>query len=144
MPHNVALVIAEFHKLESAAMKEEAHRVAEETGMSIVEEVWIPGSMEAPLAAKRLMMNSSIDGLAVMGIIERGETAHGLVMAQAVITALVQLQLDFMKPLGMGILGPDIFPSQIAPRVRPYARAAMFALHHMLKGGCTAAYSGLQ
>jgi 6,7-dimethyl-8-ribityllumazine synthase len=68
----------------------------------------------------------------VLGIIERGETKHGIVMAQAVTDALIALQLELMKPIGMEILGPDIVPSQIPARIRPYARAATTAVHHML------------
>ncbi len=54
-------------------------------------------------------------------------------MGQAVVQALIDLQLEFMKPIGMGILGPGIFPSQIASRVRPYARAATLAVCRMLQ-----------
>jgi 6,7-dimethyl-8-ribityllumazine synthase len=43
-------------------------------------------------------------------------------MGGAVTKALVDLQLGFMKPIGMGILGLGIFTSQIAGRIRSYAR----------------------
>jgi 6,7-dimethyl-8-ribityllumazine synthase len=89
--------------------------------------------MEAPLAAKRLLQRDSVDGLVVLGIIERGETDHGVVMGGAVTKALIDLQLGFMKPIGMGILGPGIFPRQIASRVGPYARAAKLAVCRMLR-----------
>ena len=73
-----------------------------------------------------------IDAAVVLGIIERGETAHGLVMAQSVSNKILDIQLDHMKPVGMGILGPEIFPSQISARVEPYARAAAEAAIRML------------
>jgi 6,7-dimethyl-8-ribityllumazine synthase len=37
-----------------------------------------------------------------------------------------------MKTIGFGILGPEILPDQIAPRVKPYARAAVEATAKML------------
>jgi 6,7-dimethyl-8-ribityllumazine synthase len=129
----IGLILVRFHQDQVQSMRDEACRAAVETGMEVVKEVWIPGSMEAPLAAKRLLVQQDVDGLVVLGIIERGETKHGLVMSQAVTHALIDLQLSFMKPIGIGILGPEIFPSQIASRVRSSARSATMAVHHMLQ-----------
>jgi 6,7-dimethyl-8-ribityllumazine synthase len=131
--HNVALILGQFHKKEAQEMKDEAMRTAEEHDLSVVEVAWIPGSMEAPLAAKRLLQRDDIHGIVVLGIIERGETDHGVVMGHAVIKALIDLQVSFMKPIGMGILGPGIFASQISPRLRSYARAATLAVCQMLR-----------
>ena len=64
--------------------------------------------------------------------IEQGQTAHGRVMGQAVINAILNLQLDLMKPIGVGILGPEIQPDQIQERLVPYARDAVLAVHAML------------
>lgn len=133
MRHKIALVMVKFHKAEMDTMREEALRTAAEMDMEVAQEIWIPGSMEAPLAAKRALMYQEIDGVVVLGVIERGETKHGMVMAQAVTHALIELQLSLMKPIGMGILGPEIFPSQIAPRLSSYARSATLAAHHMLQ-----------
>ena len=36
--------------------------------------------------------------------------AHGKTMADAVLPALIELQLEFLKPIGVGILGPEITP----------------------------------
>ena len=33
----------------------------------------LPGSMEKPLAVKKLLLNKGIDAVAVLGIIEKGE-----------------------------------------------------------------------
>jgi len=81
---------------------------------------------------KRLLLRDDIHGAVVLGIIERGETAHGLVMGQAVATALLRLQLELMKPIGFGILGPEINPTQIPSRLGSDARAAVDAVHQML------------
>jgi len=67
-------------------------------------------------------------------VIEQGQTAHGRVMGQAVISAILNLQLDLMKPIGVGILGPEIQPGQIQERLVPYARDAVLAVHAMLGG----------
>ena len=130
MSHGIALVLAEFHKGEAEVMKEEVRKAAEENGLTIVDEVWIPGSMEAPLAAKRLLQRDGVDGLVVLGIIERGETDHGVVMGGAVTKALIDLQLGFMKP-AWASLGREYFPSRLLRESVP-----MLALRRWLYAGC--------
>jgi len=129
---NIALVLGSFHKKHADDMLDEARAAAKENGLTVVAEVWVPGSIEKPLALKRLLQREDVHCAAALGIIERGETKHGLVMGQVVYQAIIDLQLEFMKPIGLGILGPEILPSQIPPRVRPYARAAVVAAAKML------------
>jgi 6,7-dimethyl-8-ribityllumazine synthase len=131
---NIAIVVGQFHKANGEAMVEEATNAAKELGLEVVEVVWVPGSLEKPLALKRLLMREDIHGAVALGIIEKGETSHGFVMGTAVTSAIIALQIDLMKPVGLGILGPDIMPSQIPQRVRPYAKAAVVAVAQMLKG----------
>ena len=113
-------------------MVAEATKIIESAGHAVTNVTWVPGSYEAPLALKRLLNRDDIDGAVALGIIERGETAHGLVMGQTVSDAIVKLQLKTNKPIGMGILGPEIFPSQIPARYVPYAGAAAHAAIRML------------
>jgi 6,7-dimethyl-8-ribityllumazine synthase len=133
MKRNIAIVIGSFHKKVADEMLDEVRRFARENELNIVEERWVPGSMEKPLALKQALSNNSVDGAVALGIIEKGETKHGLVMANSVINAIIQLQLELMKPIGVGILGPEILPSQIPSRVRPYALGAIKAVAQMLR-----------
>ena len=130
--HQIEIVIGSFNRSEGENMLSEALSTAEENDLEASEQVWVPGTMEKPLAVKRLLLRQEVDGVAVLGVIERGETAHGRVMAQAVIKAIVDLQLETMKPVGVGILGPEILPDQIQSRLRPYARHAVLAVRSML------------
>lgn len=128
----IAIVVGKFHEAQAKRMVAEVESFCRGHSHSIAATVWVPGSMEKPLALKRLLERPDVDGAVVLGIIERGETAHGLVMANAVISNIIRLQIEMDKPIGVGILGPEIFPSQIEPRVASYARHAVEALHHML------------
>jgi 6,7-dimethyl-8-ribityllumazine synthase len=129
---NITIVCGSFHKELVDRMLAEATETANNLDLHIVEVVWVPGSLEKPLALKRLLTRTDIDGAVVLGIIERGETKHGLVMGHAVMSAIIDLQLEFMKPIGVGILGPEIEKDQIEPRLLPYARAAVEAVAKML------------
>ena len=113
-------------------MLESALDTAATHGLMVKDPVWVPGSMEKPLALKRLLLEPSVDGAVVLGVIEQGQTAHGRIMGQAVINTILNLQLDLMKPIGVGILGPEIQPSQIQERLVPYACDAVLAVHTML------------
>lgn len=94
----------------------------------VTEVVWVPGSMEAPLALERLLVREDVDGAVALGIIERGQTQHGLVMGQSVTRAIIDLQIKHDKPIGLGIIGPGAEPEHIGPRLEPHARAAIGAV----------------
>ena len=114
-------------------MLDAATKAIEIAGHEVGKIIWVPGSYEVPLALERMFRMKEINAAVILGIIERGETAHGLVMAESVSKKILDIQLDHMKPVGMGILGPEIFPSQIPARVEPYARAAAEAAIKMLE-----------
>jgi 6,7-dimethyl-8-ribityllumazine synthase len=128
----IAIVCGSFHKTEIERMLVFARQQADEEGLEVVEVVWVPGAMEVPLALDRLLSGDDIDGAACLGIIERGQTQHGLVMGQVVTKAIIELQLVHDKPIGLGIIGPGAEPEHIGPRLEPHARAAVSAISSML------------
>lgn len=130
---NIAIVLGSFHKDLVQKMLDQARESAKEHDLNITDEVWVPGSVEKPLAIKKLLMRDDIDGVVVLGIIERGQTKHGFTMGQSLMHYVMGLQLEFMKPIGLGVLGPEILPDQIEPRVLPYAKKAVDAVSVMLQ-----------
>ena len=132
MAKSIAIVAGSYHRESVEKMVKKAKDIALEHGFLIEEVHWVPGSMEVPLQIKRLFLRESIDGAVVLGIIENGETEHGLVMGQAVTKSLLDLQLASMKPIGFGIIGPGAKPDQIEDRLLPYAESAVLALSEML------------
>ena len=129
---NIGLVCGSFHKKEVEEMIQYARDEAQKLKLEIIEIIWVPGSMEAPLATARLLEREDIVGVACLGIIEKGETSHGLAMGQAVIKSLVDLQLGYDKPVGLGIIGPGAEPHHILPRLEPHARNAISAINAMI------------
>jgi len=132
MANSIVIVAGSFHKELVEKMVEEAKIVASENDLILEEVCWVPGSMEVPLQLKRLLLRESVDGAIVLGIIEKGETQHGLVMGQAVTKGIIDLQLASMKPIGYGIIGPGAKMEQINERLKPYARKAILAVQDML------------
>ena len=114
-------------------MLDYARQEATKHELDVLEVVWVPGAMEIPLAIDRLLANEEIDGVACLGIIEKGQTQHGLAMGQAVIKSIIELQLVHEKPVGLGIIGPGAEPEHIVPRLEPHARASVAAISSMLQ-----------
>jgi|TARA_B110000914_G_scaffold178727_1_gene160604 6,7-dimethyl-8-ribityllumazine synthase len=129
---NIAIICASFHKKQIERMLAYATEQATEEGLAVEKIVWVPGAMEVPLALDRLLGSDDIDGVACLGIIEKGQTQHGLAMGQAVIKTIIELQLVHEKPVGLGIIGPGAEPQHLDDRLEPHARAAVSALRSML------------
>tara|TARA_B100000900_G_scaffold57292_1_gene42858 strand:- start:514 stop:906 length:393 start_codon:yes stop_codon:yes gene_type:complete len=125
----IAAVCGSFHKIEVEAMLGYAIDEAKQHSIEISEIIWVPGSMEVPLALQRVI--SKYDAAICLGIIEKGETMHGSAMGNAVIKSVLDLQLLHNKPIGLGIIGPGAEPHHIEPRLEPHARAAVNAIHAM-------------
>ena len=132
MAKSIAIVAGSYHKESVEKMVEKAKAIASDNNLIVEEVNWVPGSMEVPLQIKRLFLRDSIDGAVVLGIIENGQTKHGLVMGHAVIDSLLNLQLASMKPVGFGIIGPGAKPEHIEERLLTYAENAVLALSEML------------
>ena len=127
----IGIVCGSFHRTEVERMLEWANDEASKFELTISEVIWVPGAMEVPLALDRLLCREDIGGAACLGIIEKGQTKHGLAMGQAVIKSIIDLQLTWNKSVGLGIIGPGAKPEHIEPRLEPHARAAIAAIAAM-------------
>ena len=128
----IVAVCGSFHKTEIELMLTYAKEEAAKHSLEISEVIWVTGSMEVPLAIKRAFTtNSNLEGAICLGIIERGETQHGAAMGHGVIKSVIDLQLEFNKPIGLGIIGPGAEQHHIEPRLEPHARAAVNAVVSM-------------
>lgn len=123
----IVIVAAEFNRELMEAMIEAATEEILEAGASLIRTVHVPGCYEVPLHAALQIAQAGIDALVVLGYIERGETLHGEVMGHVVHHALVQLELKYSKPIGLGIIGPGATAEQAELRKTDYARAAVRA-----------------
>ena len=128
---NITAVCGSFHKGEIERMLDFAKSEASIRGAIISQIIWVPGSMEVPLALERILGDDEIDAAITLGIIERGETQHGLVMGQAVTKSIIDLQIRHNKPIGLGIIGPGAENHHIEPRLEPHARSAVNAVVEM-------------
>jgi 6,7-dimethyl-8-ribityllumazine synthase len=123
----VAIVAAEFNKPLIDAMFEAAKDELIKGNAELRALARVPGCYELPLAVKTVLARDDVRIVVVLGYIERGETLHGEVMGHVVHRALVELELEYGKPIGLGIIGPGATAAQAEERKDGYARAAVRA-----------------
>ncbi|MEX1010776.1 MAG: 6,7-dimethyl-8-ribityllumazine synthase [Balneolaceae bacterium] len=66
-----------------------------------------PGSYEIPLACKYLLDHLDLDGVIAIGAVIRGETSHFDYVCDAVNRGVLQLNLEYGKPVAFGVLTTD-------------------------------------
>ena len=124
----LGIVAAPYHPAvrRMMAFVEGAVRAAGHAELTAVAEV--AGSFEIPLAVKQMLKHRGVDGVITLGAIERGETGHGVALANAIFPALIGLGLEFEKPVGLGIIGPNATREQIDSRAERVAAEVVQAV----------------
>ena len=69
--------------------------------------VWVPGSLELPLAAKKLAERPDIHAVVAIGTVIRGATYHFDVVAGQSAAGLMKAQLDTGTPIVNAVLTTD-------------------------------------
>ena len=62
------------------------------------------GAWELPILAKKIADSNSVDAILALGCIITGETTHDKVIGHAIANGLMQVSLDWGKPISMGVL----------------------------------------
>ena len=89
--------------------------------------VWVPGSFELPLAAKKLAQMPGTDAVIALGAVIRGETAHFEHVAYGASQGLARVSEDTGKPVIFGVLTTYTADQAVARAglARGYAEAAV-------------------
>ena len=72
-----------------------------------IAEVWVPGSFELPLAAKRVAESGAFSGIVALGVVMRGETAHFDYVAGEASSGLARVAWETGVPVGFALLTLD-------------------------------------
>lgn len=129
----LGIVASEFNFDIVSPMLEFARRHAEFLEAQIVTEVMVPGVYELPLAAKKLIERSDIDAVVTLGAVIEGETQHDEIVMQQAARKLIDLSVQYGKPVTLGISGPGMTRMQALDRVNDYAKRTVEAAVKMVK-----------
>ncbi|MBN1491468.1 MAG: 6,7-dimethyl-8-ribityllumazine synthase, partial [Phycisphaerae bacterium] len=78
-----------------------------------ITEVWVPGSWELPLAAKRLAESGDYDAVICLGCVMKGDTPHNEYIANEAAKGLAQVSMETGMPVVFGVLTPDTLEQAI-------------------------------
>jgi 6,7-dimethyl-8-ribityllumazine synthase len=104
----IALVTARFNSEVTEKLETGAHDRLLELGVKPEQiiKVRVPGAVEIPLAALRLL-ESQCDAVVALGAVIRGDTAHFDYVCQSVERGCTQAMLQTKKPVVFGVLTTD-------------------------------------
>lgn len=121
----IAFVVSKFNDEMTDRMFQQAKETAKECDAEITNTIFVNGSLEIPLAAKKLLMDKKNDCVVVLGAVVKGETAHDEVIVKTTANRISALSLEFRKPIGFGIIGFDADWDTADERAEEYAKRAV-------------------
>ena len=98
-------------------MIERAKAEADFLGVKITKEIKVPGAFEIPMAVKKLIEMDDIDAVITVGAVITGETKHDEVVVAQASRKIMDLGLEYDKPVGYGITGPGMTELQAMDRI---------------------------
>lgn len=101
----IGIVTAKFNSEITLELERGAVTALKQAGLKDHEiwQVYVPGAVEIPLAAKALFAKGC-DAVVTLGAVIRGETAHFDYVCQSVERGVTHLMLEVGKPIGFGVL----------------------------------------
>lgn len=133
MTEKLGMVVSSFNYEITGEMRKRAEQRAKELGARIVKIIEVPGSFEIPFAVKELLEDNEIEGVVTLGTIIKGGTDHDAVVAHSVAKKLLDLSCEYIKPVSLGISGPNITWQQSEKRVEEYAIRAVDSVVKLLR-----------
>ena len=81
--------------------------------LGAVDVVWVPGSFEVPLTAKRLALSGRYDAVVCLGAVIRGATAHFDYVAGGAASGVSAVALETNLPVIFGVITTDTIEQAI-------------------------------
>ena len=98
----VGIIVSNFYPKISQMLLDGAVSKLKENNISNFQIIKVPGTFEIPVVVSNLV--DKFDAFVVLGCIIKGETPHFHYLCSSVINALINLCIQFKKPIGNGIL----------------------------------------
>ena len=128
----LGMVVSEFNRDITYMMEILAKEHAEFLGAEITEIIRVPGAFDIPLAVKKILEKGNVDAVVAIGCVIEGETEHDEVVAQHAARKIMDLSIEYGKPVTLGISGPGM--GRIAAQERvDYAKRAVEAAVKLVK-----------
>ncbi len=122
----LGMVVSEFNRDITYMMEVLAREHAEFLGAEVSEVIRVPGAFDIPIAVKKMLEKGNVDAVVAIGCVIEGETEHDEVVAQHAARKIMDLSIEYGKPVTLGISGPGMGRLAATERV-DYAKRAVEA-----------------
>lgn len=129
----LGVVVSEFNYDVTYLMLQRALDHAEFLGAKVVKVVKVPGAFDMPLAVKKLLERDDVDAVVTIGAVMKGDTDHDQVVAQHAARKMVDLAVEYGKPVALGVSGPGMTRMEAMERIEEFPRRAVEAAIKMVK-----------
>ena len=126
MAVKLGFVVAEFNRDLTYMMELEGEEHAKFLGAQVVDRIYVPGAYDMPLAIRKLLKRKDIDAVVTIGCVIEGATQHDEVVVGHAARKIIDLSLEFDKPVTLGISGPGMTRLEACDRI-DYAKRAVEA-----------------
>ncbi len=128
----LGFVVAEFNRDITYMMEIEAREHATFLGAEVTECIYVPGAYDMPLAIKKMLTDGRVDAVVTVGCVIEGATQHDEIVVQHAARKIIDLSLEFNKPVALGISGPGMTRMEATERI-DYAKRAVESAIKMIQ-----------
>ena len=130
--YDIGFVVGEFHYDITENMLKKAKEHAEFLKCNVSEIIKVPGSFDMPFAIKTLLKKENIRGVICLDAVIKGDTDHDQIVAQHAARKMVDLSLEFDKPVSLGVSGPGMTRLEAVERIEDFARRSVECIVKMI------------
>ena len=128
----LGFVVSEFHRDITYQMEILGREHAAFLGASVSRTLYTPGTFDMPLAVKKMLTENEVDAVVTLGCVIKGATAHDEMIAAQLTRKIMDLSLEYEKPVTLGVSGPGMTRLEAQERV-DYAKRAVEAAVKMVQ-----------
>jgi len=124
MSVKIGFVVSEFNRDITYMMEVEGREHASFLGAEVTDCIYVPGTYDMPLAVKKMLKAGGVDAIVTIGCVIEGATQHDEIVVQHAARKIIDLSLEYEKPVTLGISGPGMTRLEASERI-DYAKRAV-------------------
>ncbi|HIH26972.1 MAG: 6,7-dimethyl-8-ribityllumazine synthase [Methanoregulaceae archaeon] len=124
MSIKIGFVVSEFNRDITYMMEVEGREHASFLGAEVTDCIYVPGTYDMPLAVKKMLKAGGVDAIVTIGCVIEGATQHDEIVVQHAARKIIDLSLEYEKPVTLGISGPGMTRLEASERI-DYAKRAV-------------------
>jgi 6,7-dimethyl-8-ribityllumazine synthase len=132
MAVKLGFVVSEFNRDITYMMEIEGKEHANFLGAEVTETLYVPGAYDIPIAVKKILQEGKVDAVVTIGAVIEGATQHDEIVLQHAARKIMDLGLEFGKPVTLGVSGPGMTRLEAHERV-DYAKRAVESAVKLVK-----------